>query len=364
MAPRSSIVPSSELLSDYKTYLPSVGIIFLLACGLVKLWEMFATFKKESPTESFNIQYAAFTLLLLPIGFAAYTRNKVWRSPAEFWENIIQNAPGKARAYNNYAVALCEQNQYKEAIPYYKKAIEMDGKYPDPINNLAVAYSILGKTDAAIAVLQQSIKLQPRYPEGYNNLASFYITKQEYAKAEEALKTAIGLRPYYGKAHFNYGKLCISMERFEEGFEHFKKACTECDLDDETGFKIYGQVSMKLHKLDDAIIAYNQLLKFNPNEFEYQFNLANAYQLKGEMLPAVELYKRLTQSSHQNDSRVWYNLGEANYRLNDIPEALKSYKQAQARNHPQPSMYLRCRLFTTCRQNSGCPFSINGTCQW
>ncbi len=340
IAPRSSIVPSSELLSDYKTYLASIGILFLLACGLVKLWETFANFKKENPTESFKIQYAVFTLFLLPVGFATYSRNKVWRSPAEFWENIIQNAPGKARAYNNYAVALCEMDKYQEAVPYYKKAIEMDGKYPDPINNLAVAYSILGKVDAAIAVLQHSIKLQPRYPEGYNNLASFYITKEEYGKAEEALKTALTLRPYYGKAHFNYGKLCVSLNRPEEAFDHFKKACTECDLDDETGFKIYGQVSMKLRKLDDAIVAYTQLIKFNPREFEYQFNLATAYQLKGDNATAIGLYQKLAQTFPQ-DSRVWFNLGEAHYKLNNIPEALKNYKQAQAHNHPQPSMYLR-----------------------
>ena len=37
IAPRSSIIPSAELIVDYKTYAASFGWLFVLACGLVWL---------------------------------------------------------------------------------------------------------------------------------------------------------------------------------------------------------------------------------------------------------------------------------------------------------------------------------------
>ena len=49
-----------------------------------------------------------------------------WRTAEEFWLNILQNAPGKARAYNNYGVSLCAKQKNEQAIPYFKKAMEMD----------------------------------------------------------------------------------------------------------------------------------------------------------------------------------------------------------------------------------------------
>src|SRR5579859_5356525 len=39
IAPRTTIMPSTELIADYKTYLSSLGWLFVLACGIVYLME-------------------------------------------------------------------------------------------------------------------------------------------------------------------------------------------------------------------------------------------------------------------------------------------------------------------------------------
>jgi len=177
IAPRSSIIPSSELLTDYKTYTGSFGIIFLLGWGLV--WLIDLAIQKLHSVKNWRLKpyqiHGLCLLIVLPVGVATYWRNKVWRSAEEFWFNIIQNAPGKARGYNNYGVALSEKGQFKESIPYYEMAIKMDPVYPDPLNNLAVASSCLGNVDGAINSLKRAISIQPYYPEGYNNLASFLM---------------------------------------------------------------------------------------------------------------------------------------------------------------------------------------------
>jgi protein O-mannosyl-transferase len=341
IAPRSSFIPSSELLTDYKTYTGSIGIAFLLALGIVKLFMVLSDYIKN---EKFNahkqhINHAFLILLAFPIGWATYERNKVWRSGEEFWENIIQNAPGKARAYNNYAVALSEKGLYKESIPIYQKAIDMDGSYPDPLNNIAVAYSFIGDLDKAIAALKRSIMIQPMYPEAYNNLASFLISKKEYDQAEKALSYAIKLRPYYGKAFFNLGKVYLYKDNPEQAFECFKNACTKADLDNESGFQLYAHMSMRLKKYNDAVFAYTKMVELQPTK-ENIFNLAHAYFLNENFTQSTHIYQNLLQKFPQ-ERNAWYNLGEVYLKIDKPEQALHAFNKAKELNHTIPNLPLR-----------------------
>ena len=96
---------------------------------------------------------------------------------------MIQNAPGKARAYNNYAVALSEKGLYKESLPYYIKAIEMDDLYPDPLNNLAVAYSFMGDTEKAIECLIAAGLPDNRWHHFSNQLSGGQMQRVAIARA-------------------------------------------------------------------------------------------------------------------------------------------------------------------------------------
>lgn len=341
IAPRSSFIPSSELLTDYKTYTGSIGIAFMLALGVVKLYRFLVAHAKSYQILKYKKEVDCIILLLfaLPLGLLTYQRNKVWSSGENFWANIIENAPGKARAYNNYAVALSEKGLYKESIPYYKKAIEMDGTYPDPLNNLAVAFSFVGDLDKAIEALRRSIMIQPMYPEAYNNLASFLITKKEYDQAEKALHYALQLRPYYGKAYFNLGKVHLFRDEQEKAFECFKNACTKADLDNETGFQLYAHMAMKLKKYSDAAFAYNKMVELQPTK-ENIFNCAHALHLNDNFEQAIVVYKKLL-NAYPQERNAWYNLGESYLKVNNPQQALDAFQQAKALGHTLPNLPLR-----------------------
>lgn len=179
--PRSSIVPSSELIADYKTYAASIGWLFLLACLLIFLIS-FIVQKIPALSHTHNLikgHIAGICIICLGLGLATMERNTVWRSGIEFWGNMLKNAPGKARVYNNYGVELSQKlKKYEESIPYYKQAIAMDPTYSDPHNNLSVVYAFLGKIDLAIEEMELSLKINPGYAEGYNNLSAFYLEKK------------------------------------------------------------------------------------------------------------------------------------------------------------------------------------------
>lgn len=343
MAPRSSIIPSSELLVDYKTYMGSIGIYFLLATVLVVVFERLTAYTKNISLQLVGTtgHLALAVLCALPISWQAQERNTVWRSGLDFWGNIIQNAPGKARAYNNYGVDLAQKcKKFKEAIPYFEKAIAMDNSYSDPCNNLAVSYGALGQIDKAINALHKSLKINPYYPEGYNNIASFLLQKNELDKAEKALKTAIKIRPYYGKAHYNLGRVYLSKGDKQKAHACFKTACTKGDLDTDYGYSVYGKMSLDLQKYDEAIFAYKKTLQLNPQFKDAQLNLANAYFCKGGLTQAEQAYKAVL-ASNPHDQRARYNLAETYAKFGNIqksaellaaiPQVAPQYSKAQLR---------------------------------
>ena len=343
IAPRSSIIPSPELLVDYKTYLASFGWLFILACGFLKIIEEMRDYARKTKTSiNFNIVFPAFVIGIASLlGFGTYKRNHVWSSGVDFWGNIVENAPGKARAYNNYGVELSQKlGKFAESIPYFQHAIKMDKNYRDPYNNLAVAYAATHQLDKAIETLEKSLKINKFYPEAYNNIASFLIEKKNLAKAKEALNIALQLRPYYGKAYFNLGRIYLEEGELEKAHEAFKKACLEADLDNEAGYLGYAKSAMQIKKYDEAIFACKKVLECNPNNIDTEFSLGNAYYLAEKFDEATQVYNDLLRKNPQ-DSRIWYNLAETYFSAGNTHQALDYFSRLKGLPGIGPNLYIR-----------------------
>ncbi len=348
IAPRASIAASTELIADYKTYLSSIGWLFVIASALIYAFSKLHasssySLPKLQPGQYIPAQMALLALFSLPIGAATYHRNKVWRSGEEFWSNILKNSPGRARAYNNYGVAISEKGDYARAIPYFKKAATMDTIYPDPLNNLAVAYSVLGNLDEAVAALKKSLQINPYYPEAYNNLASFLLQKKELDQAEQVLQIALRLRPYYGKAYYNMGRIYAERaaitqdskkqrEYLEIAWQNHKNSCTIADFDNNlAGLNEYAKFSFQLQKYDDAITALKTMLRIDPSMNDTLFALGNAYFFNKEYENARTSYHELAKRNPQ-DSRILNNLGETYYQLQNYEASVQFLAKAVSIN--------------------------------
>lgn len=328
--PRSSILPSTELLADYKTYIASVGLFFLAALGFVHLclWLRQKYFMQQSNTLFAAVVMLFTGLLLSVVAGGAYIRNKVWSSPDAFWRDIIKHAPKKARAYNNLGVYYCEAQKHPEAIDLFKTAIALDNYYADPLNNIAVSYAQTGQLDHAIDALKQSCRLMPYHPEIYNNLANMYMQKNDHAKVVELLQTSLKIRPHYGKAYYNLGNFYVKINEMEKAFEAFRDACTKADFDHRHGFSAYGKISMHLKKYDDAMIAYTKLLAVEPGSPEARLNIAMIHFQKKEYAQAEPLFKGLLQLE-PNNIGLLYQLAETLQNEGKYQEAVEYYQKVQ-----------------------------------
>lgn len=343
--PRSSIIPSPELVCDYKTYLAAVGWLFVISTGLVYCFDFLSKRIQSiaqvlSPGQSVVPNaLIVFSLILAVFGFGTYGRNQVWESAVAFWEDNIKKAPGKARAYNNYGVALSEAGRLDESITAYLKAIELDKFYSDPLSNIAVAYSLKEDTDKAIEALRSALVLCPNYPEALNNLGTLYIKKKDYPEAERFLLKAIELRPYYGKAYYNMGRLHLEKNQEEVAWGYFKKA-VEGDLDNPDGFFTFGQMSIRLKKFEEAARAFELVIQRGCNSEIAWFNLANSYFMLKDYNKAKSIYEKLV-AQNPLEGRYLHNLAETHYSLQDYVSALETFKRVTTLAKPMPQSFFR-----------------------
>ncbi len=341
MAPRSTIIASPELVCDYKTYLASYGVLFMMGVWLVQGAYKIAQQLKDRAIwlVSSEAQMALLSLMLLVVGIGSHERNKVWATAVDFWQDNARKAPGKARVHNNLGVALSEAGRYDESIPLYYKAISLDGYYADPYSNLAVAYSMQNKIDDAIQALRNAIHLFPEYPEAYNNLGTLLLQKGNKEEAEVALHAAIKLRPYYGKAHYNIARLHEERGELELSWESLKRA-VEGDLDVPEVYFKYGQMSLKLKKYDYAANAFEWVINKGEGQDQVWFNLANSYYMLERKDEARVIYERLVKNNPL-DPRYAYNLAEAHFARNDFEQACELFKRVTSLPQPIAASFFR-----------------------
>lgn len=258
--PRSSIIPATELIADYKTYIPSVGIFFLLSS--IFIWVI------QNITNNLYKKGAACLISILILSWSSYNRNQVWQSGEVFWADVIKKAPHRARAYNNYGAALLRQKKIEDSIAYFKKAIELDKAYADPWSNLSLAYRSLGQYEHAFKTAYHALDLR-KSPENYHICAGVLMKLGKYETAEQMCLHA--LEKYrlrtgheYGRAWTNLGECYTHLHRHEEAWKAYEMACMKADMDTEVGFITFGKKSLELEKFDHAIVAFEKAYKENP----------------------------------------------------------------------------------------------------
>jgi len=337
MSPRSTIMPSTELMADYKTYLASIGWLFVISLALIYLYNFFA--KKHPVLNKKIVITIILTIATATLCFLTYERNSVWKSGLTFWNDVVKKSPSKARAYNNYGINLLQQEDVKNATWYFKRAIQLEPfTYPDPYNNLSAAYAVQNKFDLAVKALRASLKINPAQPKSYNNLGLYLMNKNEYEWSEKSFKQAIAIYPYYGKAYHNLGKLYAAQGRQEEAWQCFKKACTEADYDtNKEAVETYAQVSTALKLYSDAIHAYKILANLKPNNPEPIIGLAYSYLMNKNYNEAIEIYRQL-KPQYSEDARIICNLTECYILTNKPNDALALIQELEQKSKMYPSM--------------------------
>jgi eukaryotic-like serine/threonine-protein kinase len=148
------------------------------------------------------------------------------------------------------------------ALPFFRRAIELDPNFASAIEGVGIMYSNLGQIDRANEYLTRAFNLRDRASER----EKLHITSQYYQnvtgeldKAAETYREWEESYPRDDRAPGNFGALYAIGGRYEPAVEQMQKAL-RLNPEDVIGYENLAQFSLALNRFDDARKTYDEAM--------------------------------------------------------------------------------------------------------
>ncbi len=334
MLPRASIFPATELICDYKTFLPSFGILFVLGIGILHffVWSWkFISWKQKKETQA-----AMVGMLFFALGAATVSRNVVWTSELTFWKDVIAKAPLKSRGYNNYAVALWEAGYADDSIANYKKALDLDGSYGEPHVNLATIYQGMGRKEEALEHYKKALDTGEIHSQLYHNLAILHLSNGHTDLAVNCFKEAVATRPYFTQSWIQLGKLYQSQKKWHEALAAYDQGLKGDRGNDRELIYLYASVNYQLGNIDRALESFS---KIDKHYSDVAFQLGCCHYAKHHYADASNYFATACSREPKN-IMYQYNYGMSLLNACKYREALEVYQKCHHERDSLPFLVL------------------------
>lgn len=177
LAPTSNIlIPVNGLMYEHWLYLPMIGVFLAIIWASIQL-------SRQLHTKSVFV--LLFLCFLVFLSVLTIRRNRDWRDPIVFYNQILQYTPDSYRVINNLAMGYADNNQHDQAEEMYKRAILLQPESAVAYHNLGNTYKARGEREKAIASFEKAILLQPDFFFSYNALVNLYLQEGNLEAAKQ-----------------------------------------------------------------------------------------------------------------------------------------------------------------------------------
>ena len=246
-------------VADHWQYLPSIGILVLVAAGWekgklkVESWKLKGIPPSNFQLSTYNFwRVAPFTIVAI-LGVLTFRQSGMYNDIETFYRRTISKNPACWMAHTNLAIILAASGRPEEAMAHYEQALQFNPDRPEVIHN-----------DLGRVLLDSG-----RVPEAM-------------AQFEEALRLNDG----YFQAHFNLGTVFFQEGRLDDAIVQFGDAL-RTNADDPAAHNDLGVVLAATGRSAEAIAQFDEAIRFDPNFAEPHFNRGLAL-LRQRRLPEAK----------------------------------------------------------------------------
>jgi tetratricopeptide (TPR) repeat protein len=318
---------SNVIASDKYIYLPSVGLLMVLAAFLC--W--FLDFSRTCGRYLIGVSLAAMFVVILTTTEIVGTRRYLghWADSVSLFQYMLKLAPNSEEAvlYNNLGYAYNISGRYNEAAEVCKKAVMFDPNNPYAHNSLGLAYINLGRYKEAAEQCRQAVKIRPDYTNACVNLGYACGKLGRYKEAIKTCEEIINLKPgLVPMAHNNLGCVYGELRQWLKAIEEYKRAI-KIKPDYADAYRNLGNAYRETGRNNEAIETYKKALRIKPDYAEVDYNLGITYGRLNLWEKAVAIYKEALKIK-PNYAEAYCNLGVAYSKLRQYSEAIRACEQA------------------------------------
>lgn len=212
--------------ADRYSYIPSIGIFFLIAYGLMNYL---------GTNQNYNQAAKAILIVLFAFfSFKTFNQVKLWKDGMTLWSNVIDNQQTIDLAYNNRGVLYKTNNEFDKAMSDYRKSLELNPRNSDTWSNIGLIYWHNGNVtkgsvqkarlyDTALYYMNRAIEIDPQFAPAYSNRGSIYYTMGRQDDALNDISKSLELNPYFAESYYNRGIIYYNKGRKEEACADLKR---------------------------------------------------------------------------------------------------------------------------------------------
>jgi tetratricopeptide (TPR) repeat protein len=257
-----------SFVADHFQYLPSLGILTMVAWGVATVLERAGAWRKPSGLVACGV-------LLVVLGGLSFRQARIYEDAETLWIDTTTRSPTSFMAFSNLGYEYSRMGRLEEAEKAYSSAIAAKPDFDQAYFNLARLHGKQGRGERAIEMYRRAIELRPDYTDAYLNLGIELGRLGRYVEAISAFEAAIRASPDFAEAHYNLGVTLARIGRLENAATALESA-----LDLRSGYPEarlgLGATYRRLGRLEDAVAELRLLLDSDPGRPDAQIEMGMA----------------------------------------------------------------------------------------
>jgi tetratricopeptide (TPR) repeat protein len=180
----------SQAHADRYTYLPQIGLTFLLVWVVTKFL--------GNSRLSRSILGSAAVVVVAALSVAAHTQAAAWKNSETLWTQALARTSDNLIAELNLGEAVYQQGKTQEAIRRFESALQIPG---NPIatatahSSLGVAFLEIGRAEDSLNHLRTALTLDPNNADTHYNLGNTLLQMNKAAEAVGEYQRALAIEP-------------------------------------------------------------------------------------------------------------------------------------------------------------------------
>ena len=178
----------------------------------------------------------------------------------EYLDQLVKDYPNDERANFALAAYYFGQQDFPNAITYYKKATEVAPTFSSAFNLLGYAYRQNVDYPNAEAAFKKYIELIPNDPNPYDSLAELYLKMGKFDDSITQYRKALAINPNFINAHQGIGMALLYQGKADEAVAEIQKITGKARSDGERRTALFALtvVDVDSGKWDKALADVDQ----------------------------------------------------------------------------------------------------------
>ncbi len=251
----------------------------------------------------------------------------------KFINGLISTEPGNGMLYWVLGEVYSENKEFRRAISYYHKSLDIDNRQSKVRMSLAKALEAVGELEKSVAEYRLSSLLDRRNSDGFFRAADILFQMKAYTQSEEVLRFLLGVTPGFPGVHRYLSKIHRLRDQKDQAIEEMKQEVAINPQNYKFVLEL-AELYSEYEKWDDAIVelkkvttlpASSEAPEFKTEKIRGYLLLSRAYRAQNQP-EGAEGAVRLALALDANDPELHRELGYVYYSQQRDKEGVREFE--------------------------------------